>query len=221
MKMIAFICFASLCGVFSLVNMFVGHTRGWKGLVIRGGSILSCLVFALVAANFAQVQNALPLYISIALAVMLLAQAMTLTDIDNERNRTLTNGLLNAISFFMFAFAIMSLSEFNLFSVLGGLCFGAGVGLIVCSVRKDKEWYKYLVNIVCFAGIGLMIGTGVISVLKSVHMLSSIVALAGGGLLLISKMIEQFAKDNKIALAISRFLFVLATTAMAASIFFY
>ena len=220
MTMIPFICLAVVCVALGAVKTIFNSLVGWKGILVRGLSIISILVFALVIANLEGISNALTLFVDIGFAVLLLAEVVYVSMEDDNKLKPVVNGVFLAISCVLFALSAVSLAEFSLLAFLGGLFAGVGVGLIVCAPKKNKGLNHVLMNVLTFACIGVFVGFGVSSVLLSKHLITSVCLLAGGVLLLVNRILIVTG-NGKVAKKIAEALSALALIAISASIYFY
>lgn len=220
MSTIAFVCLAVVCGGLGIINTILNKLVGWKGIVVRGLFVFSLILFSLITSNLEGVNNALPLFITLGLALLLLSEATYVSMGEEDKIKPIVNGGFFATSCVLFALSAVSLSEFALLAFLGGLVAGIGFGLIVCAIKKEKRLNQILMNILTFACIGLFIGLGVNAILSSRHMISAYCVLAGSVLLLIDRIIVSCGK-GKTANSLARGLYSLGLIALTLSIYFY
>lgn len=161
MSTIAFVCLAVVCVALGILNTIFNKLVGWKGIVIRGLFIFSLITFTLITSNLTGVNNALPLFVTLALALLLLADVTYVAMSDEDKYKPVINGGFLSASCILFALSAVSLAEFALLAFLGGLFAGLGIGLVVCAVKKQKGVKNVLMNILTFACIGLFIGLSV------------------------------------------------------------
>lgn len=220
MSTIAFVCLAVVCVALGILNTIFNKLVGWKGIVIRGLFIFSLITFTLITSNLTGVNNALPLFVTLALALLLLADVTYVAMSDEDKYKPVINGGFLSASCILFALSAVSLAEFALLAFLGGLFAGLGIGLVVCAVKKQKGVKNVLMNILTFACIGLFIGLSVNAVLVSKHLISSICVLAGAVAFLIERIVANCGK-GKTANCLARALFTIALIAITLSIYFY
>ena len=220
MSTIAFVCLAVVCGALGIINIIFNKLVGWKGIVVRGLFVLSLITFNLINSNLRGINNALPLFISLALACILLAEAVCVSMSEEEKFKPVVNGMFFAVSCVLFALSAVSLSEFALLALLGGFFAGAGVGLIVCAVRKEKALNPILMNILTFACVGVLVGLGISAVINTKHMISAVCMLAGG-ILMLGHRIAYTCGKGKTAKYMSTAFFTLGLLALTISVYFY
>lgn len=220
MEMVPYICLGALCVILGVLNVIFNRKTGWQGIVVRGLAVLSLLAFSIIVSSLKGIVNALPMYISLGLAVLMMAEIVYVSMTDDDKMKPVINGLFFAVSAVMFALSTMSLAEFSLFALVGGLLAGIGFGLITCAFKQNKGLNRILMNILTFACIGLIIGLGINAVMISKHMISSICVLAGGALLLVHRALVVCGK-GKVAGYLASVIGTLALIAITISIYFY
>jgi len=221
MNTIAFVCLATVCLALGIINTIFNKLVGWKGIVIRGLFVLSLITFNLITANLRGINSALPLFITLALACILLAEAVLMSMSEEEKLKPVANGTFFAISCILFALSGVSLSEFAILGLLGGLFAGAGVGLIICAIKKEKALNPILMNILTFACVGLLVGLGISGVLNTKHMTSAICVLIGGLLLLAYRIIFAVGGKGKMVCYITNALNALGLIALTITVYFF
>lgn len=220
MTMIPFICLTIVCVGLAVVNTIFYKLSGWKGIVVRGLLILSLISFALIVSNLNGINNALPLFITIGLSYLLLAEAVYASMNEEDNLKPIVNGIFFAISNILFALSIISLAEFSVLALFGGVLTGIGFGLIVCVPKKNKGLNRILMNILTFASIGLLIGLSVNAILTTKHMISAVLMLAGGIMMLAHRVLVVIGQ-GKVAGYLARAFNALALIAITVSIYFY
>ena len=139
MKMITLIIFGVICLVMDIIYAIFSNSKGYKAVLIKGLTILSSLILAVVSANFNSVTSAISIFIFIGLGFCLLSEAMNITDIDEEKPRMIVFGVLKGISIALFAVSAVTLSGFNILTLGSGLLIGLGIGCIICAIKKHKK----------------------------------------------------------------------------------
>ena len=221
MKILVLILFLVLCVGMNIVYTIFHQEKGYKGLLIKGSTILSCLMFALVCANLNSLTNSQPLLIVFGIACMLFAQAMTISEIDEEKPKMIVHGVLNGVAIACFGLSCISLSNFSLLAILGGLALGAGLGCVVCSIKKYKKWYQVLSVLFHWCGAGFLLGEGLYAIIASTHLVSSILMLGAGVLIIFNQIIRDFVPQNEKWDYVFNFFYVFSTIIIASSIFFF
>lgn len=220
MTMIPFICLTIVCVGLGVVNTIFHKLNAWKGIVVRGLFILSLISFAMIVSNLNGINNALTLFITIGLSALLLAESVFVSMSDEDKFKPIVNGTFFAISNVLFALSLISLAEFSVLALFGGVLTGIGFGLIVCVPKKNKGLNRIIMNVITFASIGLLLGLGVNAVLTSKHMISAVLMLIGGVMMLAHRILVVCG-HGKIAGYLTRAFNTLALIAITISIYFY
>lgn len=220
MIIVPFICLGAVCLIMSIVYTILNNKKGWQGLLVKCLTMLSLFVFAMISANLMSLINAIALYIPISFVVLIISECLDCMEVD-LKSKTIFQGIINIIAFALIAMSAMSLAEFNVLSLAGGILLGAGIGLISWAVNKYKDFYIIILEIFNFIAICAIIGLGINAVLLSTHLISSILLLAGGVVLLIQKMMRVFDNKHKAVNLIANELYILALIAVGCSLFFF
>ena len=220
METISIVCLCVLCALMAAGHALFGQKTGWQGLVVRGASILSCIALALVSANFKGLTNALPLFVTLGLSILVLGEALK-DKVPNEKTQRFVSGIVGSLGFILIALGGLSLSQFNMFALIGGVFFGIALGFIVCGIKKYKTIDNVLNEIFSFMSIGFILGFGLMAFVSSTHLLSAICMLGGGVILVFQKLVSALGKNGTVTNAISNLLFMLALTAISLSIYLY
>jgi len=220
METISIVSLSILCALMAVGYALFGHKTGWQGLVVRGASILACLALSLVSANFKSLTNALPLFLILGLCVLILAEALK-DKVENQKSQNVVYGALSGVGFVLISLGGLSLSQFNIFALLGGIFFGIAFGLIVCGIKKHKTTDKILTEILYFISLGFILGFSIMGVVSSTHIFSAICMLGGGLILLFQKLVATLGKGSKVEVAISNFLYIFALIIISLSIYLF
>ena len=221
MDKITVICLGVLCVLMAVVYTIYGQKSGWQGLLVRGLAILSCIALTLVSASLRSITNALPIFVTIGLAILLLSETLKVSNFAGDKAQTVVSGILTSVAFISIALGGMSLSEFSIFALLGGIFFGVGFGLVVCAIKKYKGIDKVLSEVFSFMAIGFILGFGLMAILSSIHTLSAVCMLGGGLVLLFQKFMLSLGKGGKVISYIANALFVVAIAVISLSIYLY
>ena len=221
MKILVFVIFLVLCVGMNIAYTIFHQEKGYKGLLIKGSTILSCLMFALVCANLNSLTNSQPLLIVFGIACMLFSQAMSISEIDEEKPKMIVHGVLNGVAIACFGISCISLSNFSFLAILGGLSLGAGLGCAVCSIRKYKKWYQVFSVLFHWSGAGFLLGEGLYAIIASTHILSSILMLIGGVMILFNQIVRDFIPQKQKWDYVYNAIYVFSTIVIATSIFFF
>jgi hypothetical protein len=221
MNTLSYVCLGILGIAMSVIYTIFNKKVGWAGIVVRGLTILSLLVFSLVCASLKSINNAFPLCISLGLAVLILSEVTFASNEVPEKAKTIVYGLFFAVTNLLFALSVLSLAEFNVFALLGGVLLGAGAGLIVCAVKKEKALYPVLMYILTYLSIGLLLGFGIMSITSSTHIASASMIFIAGILMLASKLLSAFVQNKKGMSYVISGLFILAVLLISVSIYCY
>lgn len=221
MKIVPFILFCVLCVGMNVVYTLFCKSKGYKGLLVRGLTILSCLGLALISSNLNSLTNSLPLLVFFGLALMLMSEAMIVSEIDEEKPKMIVFGVLSCASNLMFALSTMSISEFNVFAFFGGILLGVGLGCVVCAIKKYKKWYQVLSTLLTFSAIGFFLSEAVYGVLASSHLITATIMVGAAVLMLVQKFIKCFVQEGTAAYYVASAFYVLASILISCSIYFY
>ena len=221
MNMISIISLGALCLIMAVLNIFFGERKNWQGLLVRGLAIASCIALVQVCASLKSLSNVLPLFVTLGLVILVLVEALKFADAENEKSNVIARTALAAVGFVLIACAGISLSEFNIFALLGGVAFGVAFGLIVCAIKKYKLPAQIFSEIFFFMSVGLILGFALMGIITSTHMISAICLLGGGIVLLFQKFMYVLGKGGKALVNLANFLYVVALTAISLSIYFY
>ena len=221
MKIATFIIFCVLAVGMAAVYTIFHKEKGYKALLIRGGSVLACFALALICANLSSLSNAMPLFIFFGTMFMLLSEAMIVSPIEEEKPKMIVFGVLKALTIACFGLSALSLTNFNIIALAAGVLFGAGMGCVVCAVKKYKKWYQVLATLLIWVAIGFLLVEAVFACIKSVHLISGIMMVGGAAMLMVSQLIRSFAKDESKINYVMRALYILGTAIIASSIYFY
>ena len=220
MNNIPVLCLGAVCLLMAIMYTIFGQKGGWQGLLVRGLAIVSCLALALVSANLKSITHALPLFVTIGFALLLLSEALKVAGIEDEKANIVTFGVLNSVGFVSIALGGMALGEFNYFAIVGGVFLGIALGCIVCAVKKYKKPARVFVEIFTYMSMGFIVGFGLMSVLGSSHFYSSVCMLGGGVLLIVQKLMTSLGKGKAVTY-IANALYIIALTALSVTIYLY
>lgn len=220
MILVSYICLAVLCLIMTVVYALFNNKIGWQGLLVKGLTMLSLLVLALVSANLKSLINAISLYIPIGLSVLLVCECLYCVEIETKQ-RYIFSRVLQILGYLSIAFSAMALSEFNILAIIGGMLIGCGTGLICWGIKRYNKIEIILMEIISFVAIGMIIGFGLHSLLNSSHFISSLLVFVGGIILFIQKVLTTFSGNKKVIIIISNILYIIALISISSSLFFY
>lgn len=221
MNIIPIVCFGVVALIMAVVYTVFARKTGWQGLLVRGLAILSCIALVQISANLKAIGNALPIFMTLGLAVLLLSEALKVAGINNEKTSIAVFGVLNSVGFALIACSGLALAEFNIFAVVGGILLGIAGGMLVCAIKKYKSVERVFSEIFTFMGIGFILGFGLMSMLTSSHVITSICMIGGGALLLAHRFMFAFAQKNKTVKHIADLLYILGLLVISVSIYLY
>lgn len=221
MNMIPVICLGVLCLLMAFVYTVFGQKGGWQGLLIRGLAIISCIALVQVSASLKTLTNALPIFVTVGLSILLLCEAIKVTGVASDKAQKVTTGILNSLGFISIALGGLTLSEFSIFALLGSIFFGIAFGFILCAIKKYNSKEQILMEILSFMSIGFILGFGIMAVVASSHTFSALCMLGGGLILLFQKFMLALGKGGKAITYIGNALYIIALTAISLSIYLY
>ncbi len=221
MNIVPFILLGVLSiGMGAIYTIF--HKReGWQGIVIKGLTMFSILIFVLVNANLREITNALPLFMVIAMALLILSEAIKGSQTVDENSKLIVFSIFNFVSITLFAVSAITLSSFSIFALLGGILAGLGLGLIVCAFKKIWKVTPMLMEILVWIGVGLLLGFSLAGVLISSHFTSALLILFGAVFMVAQRMVEKFGGNHKVIGYLTNAFYVVALILMTTSIYFY
>lgn len=221
MNIVAFILLGVLSVGMGVIYTIFHKREGWQGIVIKGLTMFSILVFVLVNANLREINNALPLFMVIAMALLILSEAVKGSQTVDENSKLIVYSVFNFISITLFAVSAITLSSFSVFALIGGILAGLGLGLIVCAFRKIWKVTPMLMEILVWIGIGLLLGFSLAGVLISNHLVSSILFLVGAVFMVAQRMVEKFGGNHKVIGYLTNAFYIVALLLMTTSIYFF
>lgn len=160
--------------------------------------MLLLLIYAVVTINLTSIINALSLFIAIALVINIFNEGLKLSNIVNVQAKQILDGISSTLFYLALALSTLSLASFDVFSLLGGLLLGGGVGLLISGLKKEKSSVTILFNVLTFASVGLAIGFGLNSVINTNHLTSAVLTLIAMVMLLTSELLSRFLKNGKL-----------------------
>ncbi len=170
----------------------------WQGYLVRSLTMLLLLIYAVVTINLTSIINALSLFIAIALVINIFNEGLKLSNIINVQAKQILDGISSTLFYLALALSTLSLASFDVFSLLGGLLLGGGVGLLISGLKKEKSSVTILFNVLTFASVGLAIGFGLNSVINTNHLTSAVLTLIAMVMLLTSELLSRFLKNGKL-----------------------
>ncbi len=221
MNIVPFIIFAILSVAMGVVYTIFHKKIGWQGIVLRGLTMLTILAFAVISSNARELNNALPMFIIIAIGVLIVSETLNASQNVDENSRFITFSIFNAISTILFAVSAITLAQFNVLGLLGGLLTGLGIGLIVCAVKKNWALYPILMEIMVGLSVGLLLGFSLVAVIISKHFVSSLLMLLGAIIMLAKHIVEKFFNKSKASGYLISALNAISLIIMTMSIYFY
>ena len=183
--------------------------------------MLTILAFAVISSNARELNNALPMFIIIAIGVLTVSETLNASQNVDENSRFITFSIFNAISTILFAVSAITLAQFNVLGLLGGLLTGLGIGLIVCAVKKNWALYPILMEIMVGLSVGLLLGFSLVAVIISKHFVSSLLMLLGAIIMLAKHIVEKFFNKSKASGYLICALNAISLIIMTMSIYFY
>ena len=170
----------------------------WQGYLVRSLTMLLLLIYAVVTINLTSIINALSLFIAIALVINIFNEGLKLSNIINVQAKQILDGISSTLFYLALALSTLSLASFDVFSLLGGLLLGGGVGLLILGLKKEKSSVTILFNVLTFASVGLAVGFGLNSVINTNHLTSAVLTLIAMVMLLTSELLSRFLKNGKL-----------------------
>ena len=220
MESVVFILLCVLCAGMCGVYITFYKKTGWEGILVRGLTMLSLFALPLIMANIKGLNNALPIFVCLGFALLLMTDTLYASNNLIARPKELVFSILYGTGNTFLSLGTLSLAQFNGFGFAGGLLFGLGVGFVICAIKRYKAFYPVIVELLVYGSIGLILGFGLMAVLSTKHVISAIFMLAAGVLLLAQGIMKNFEK-GKVMGYISSGLYVVALLLISMTIFFY
>lgn len=184
--------------IMSVIYSLFKDKGDWQGYLVRSLTMLLLLIYAVVTINLTSIINALSLFIAIALVINIFNEGLKLSNIINVQAKQIMEGVSSTLFYLALALSTLSLASFDVFSLLGGLLLGGGVGLLISGLKKEKSSVTILFNVLTFASVGLAIGFGLNSVINTNHLTSAVLTLIAMVMLLTSELLSRFLKNGKL-----------------------
>lgn len=184
--------------IMSVIYSLFKDKGDWQGYLVRSLTMLLLLIYAVVTINLTSIINALSLFIAIALVINIFNEGLKLSNIVNVQAKQILDGISSTLFYLALALSTLSLASFDVFSLLGGLLLGGGVGLLISGLKKEKSSVTILFNVLTFASVGLAIGFGLNSVINTNHLTSAVLTLIAMVMLLTSELLSRFLKNGKL-----------------------
>lgn len=184
--------------IMSVIYSLFKDKGDWQGYLVRSLTMLLLLIYAVVTINLTSIINALSLFIAIALVINIFNEGLKLSNIINVQAKQILDGISSTLFYLALALSTLSLASFDVFSLLGGLLLGGGVGLLISGLKKEKSSVTILFNVLTFASVGLAIGFGLNSVINTNHLTSAVLTLIAMAMLLTSELLSRFLKNGKL-----------------------
>lgn len=184
--------------IMSVIYSIFKDKGDWQGYLVRSLTMLLLLIYAVVTINLTSIINALSLFIAIALVINIFNEGLKLSNIVNVQAKQILDGISSTLFYLALALSTLSLASFDVFSLLGGLLLGGGVGLLISGLKKEKSSVTILFDVLTFASVGLAIGFGLNSVINTNHLTSAVLTLVAMVMLLTSEILSRFLKNGKL-----------------------
>lgn len=184
--------------IMSVIYSLFKDKGDWQGYLVRSLTMLLLLIYAVVTINLTSIINALSLFIAIALVINIFNEGLKLSNIINVQAKQILDGISSTLFYLALALSTLSLASFDVFSLLGGLLLGGGVGLLISGLKKEKSPVTILFDVLTFASVGLAIGFGLNSVINTNHLTSAVLTLIAMVMLLTSELLSRFLKNGKL-----------------------
>lgn len=221
MDIISIISLSVLCLLMAVLYMFYGEKTSWQAILVRGLAIFSCIALLQILASLKNISNALSLFLTLGFSLLLVYEILKFAVIESEKAKYIISTVLYSISLLLIAFGGLSVCEFNIFSLVGGIAFGIAIGFIICSIKKYKSPYKIFSETFSFIAIGCNLGFGLMGIIASNHIVSAICILGGGLIFFLQKILYIFSNSRKLTIGISNFLYIFALILISLSVYFY
>ena len=207
--------------IMSVIYSLFKDKGDWQGYLVRSLTMLLLLIYAVVTINLTSIINALSLFIAIALVINIFNEGLKLSNIINVQAKQILDGISSTLFYLALALSTLSLASFDVFSLLGGLLLGGGVGLLISGLKKEKSSVTILFDVLTFASVGLAIGFGLNSVINTNHLTSAVLTLIAMVMLLTSELLSRFLKNGKLKNIICSELKIVALIILVLAIYLF
>ena len=220
MRLVAFICFGVACLLMSVLYTLFNKKTAWVGLLVRGTTILSLLVFLLVLNSLKSLTNALALYLTISIVLLLINEIIDLVT-DDENVVDLFSGILTSCAGICMALSVVSISEFNVFALVGGILLGLAFGFISWAFAKYEGVWNIILKLTQFAAFGAVVGVALGGLILSLHSTTALLLVIGSSTLILTKTLRDIFSENNIVYIVTSEMFVLSLLTIISSVYFY
>ena len=220
MRLIAFICFGVICVLMTVIYTLFNQKTGWAGLLVRGMSIFSLIVFLFVLNSLKSLTNALALYLSISIVLLLINEVVDLTT-DDEYVADIFGGVLKTCAGVCMALSVVSISEFNLFALIGGVLLGLAFGFTSWAFGKYEGAWNISFKLLQFAAFGAVVGAGLCGIMFSLHSTTALILMIGSALFVITNTVKYIFNENNVVQIVTSVFYMLSLLTIVSSVYFY
>lgn len=223
MNIISFVLLTVLCVGMCVISTIFSRRDSWQGGLIKCLTLLSIVALALICGNLRELNNALPIFVVLALVVELvrLCQAGENKNDSSDNKKNIVLEILNIAVLLMLVLSAITLAKFNLLALASGILLGGGGGLIFTAAKKIKDWKMILLNIAKYACLALVLAFSITALAFARHTVSSVVMLLGILCLLTSVIIGELDKKGTKLDYLAYALRLAALILIAVTIYFY
>lgn len=218
MKLISFACLAAVCLILSVLYAIFGRKKGWQGFFIKTLTLFCILTLSLLANYLRAITDTIGFFITLSCGAFFLSEGVGCFD---EENKMWVEKLFAILASGLLLAATVTITQFNVLPLAGGVLLGFGLGFITWAFGKEKTLINSILSIVQLGLIGGVLGFSVLNILYSPHFITSLLTLAGAALILISTVMRGFNRDSKALNIIANIMFSIGLTLIAGSTYFY
>lgn len=219
MVIAAFVILLILCIGLGVLQALSKVNNSWQSILFRTLAPLSCLIFALTNTNLASAYGAFTLMTSIGLAFLIVYECFACT-IENKNAKLYTLSLTNFAGFILFAFAVLSLTSFSIYSILAGILFGIASAFIAKMVKRSFSWPTVLMLMLNLAASFMYLMQSVALVASGKNIAVALLCIFSSALLVCHTFMGIFKKEGKVFHTISNLLRILSVILISAAIYF-
>lgn len=215
MKFVAFVCIAAVCLIMSVLYAIFGDKKNGNGFVVRAITLFSILALSLISVYLKSMTNIIGLFVSLSCGALMLGEML------DDENKKWFCKIFMALAYALLLAAVVSIMEFSLFPLLGGLLFGLSVGFVAWAFNGEKSATNTILNIIQFILLGGAIGFGAINLLGFRRFIFSAMIFGACVFILIGTFMKYLNSENRTINMLSRVFISIGFAVIAGSTYFY
>lgn len=220
MILASLICFGVLVVGLTVLYGLFGEKNNTTGVILCGALMVSLVAFCLTLLNFTTLSSAVVIFFPLGLMGVAISELVQFVQIE-EKTKKLIKAFFLDVALGLFAVGIIVLGEFNFIGLLCGELVGLCIGLLFWAIKKTTDKLEITASLLGYVIAGMMLGGCIWNVICATHLVTSILTLAGAGLVLAFMILKSFENNNaKIRIA-QRVILSVALILMTISVYFF